>query len=624
MRTILLAFGVLLFPTFAWAFNPVQNDRSYQAWLDLTTIQDQRIQVNVVVPVLEDETVIYNMPKIVPGTYKIYDFGQFVHNFKAYDSKGNELPVQKLNANQWQISNAPDLYKIAYWASASFDDKRSGIFAPAGTAIGKEAFLLNNFGFIGYLQGYKHMPYTLTVAKPEDLYGTTSLAASKHTAAQDEFVADDYFELHDCPILYAKPDTASLRVAGMPVYIGVYSPGGNITAKRLAASLGDVFTAAADYLGGSLPAEQYTIIVYGVDIRMAMSGTGALEHHTSTVLTMPDVEEKMLAMFSGGDPMQIYRDIVAHEFFHIVTPLNIHSQQINDYDFINPQMSEHLWLYEGVTEYNSMIAQARAGIINLEEFIELVEEKMEMAHQYNEDLPFTQTSKYALSFFGNQYNNVYLKGALIGMAADLKLRQLSDGKYGLINLLQDLWQTYGQDTFFVDDELFGIIATTSGYPQMEEFFARHVAGAQPLPFEDLLKTVGISYQEEVITKKVSNGGIKMLRAKEKDGMTITAFDANSSFVKQLGLARYDILTKWNGIPVTKENGKEIIANWSESAKDGDMVEIEVYREVRTGKFKKLKLKAIAQTEQVVKEDVFTINTDISEKQRYLRQIWINQ
>lgn len=116
----------------------------------------------------------------------------------------------------------------------------------------------------------------------------------------------------------------------------------------------------------------------------------------------------------------------------------------------------------------------------------------------------------------------------------------------------------------------------------------------------------------------------MLRAKEKDGMTITAFDANSSFVKQLGLARYDILTKWNGIPVTKENGKEIIANWSESAKDGDTVEIEVYREVRTGKFKKLKLKAIAQTEQVVKEDVFMINTDISEKQRYLRQIWINQ
>ena len=31
------------------------------------------------------------------------------------------------------------------------------------------------------------------------------------------------------------------------------------------------------------------------------------------------------------------RNIVAHEFLHIVTPLAIHAQQINDFDFYSPE-----------------------------------------------------------------------------------------------------------------------------------------------------------------------------------------------------------------------------------------------------------------------------------------------
>jgi predicted metalloprotease with PDZ domain len=34
-------------------------------------------------------------------------------------------------------------------------------------------------------------------------------------------------------------------------------------------------------------------------------------------------------------------DVVSHEFFHIVTPLTIHSK-IQDFDYNDPKMSEHL------------------------------------------------------------------------------------------------------------------------------------------------------------------------------------------------------------------------------------------------------------------------------------------
>jgi predicted metalloprotease with PDZ domain len=624
MRWYLLLLSTIALSAFAWAFNPVQNDRNYQAHMDLTTTELGRIKVTVVVPKLTAAEAIYNMPKIVPGTYKIYDYGQFVHELKAFNSQGEALAVEQLNVNQWKIANSKSLYKIEYWASASYNTKRSKIFAPAGTAITKNAFLLNNFGFIGYLEGFKDLPFTLEVAKPTSFYGSTSLTREVAKGDADVFSAKNYFELHDCPILYAVPDTANLMVAGIPVHIGVYSPEGNISAKRLREALIPVFEAAARYLGDTLPAKKYTILVYGQSLAESLTGSGALEHHTSTVVNMPDINDKMMAMISPGDPMKMYRDIVAHEFFHIVTPLNIHARQINDYDFINPQMSAHLWLYEGVTEYNAMISQARAGIIPLDAFIEEVHEKMATARQYNEQLPFTQISTYALSFFENQYHNVYQKGALIGLAVDLKLRTLSNGNYGLINLLEDLWTTYGQDTFFVDDQLFGIIAKTSGYPQMEEFFARHVSSAEPLPLTSLLNEVGIWYEPSISRQVISKGNIKLVPRKAGDGMTITKIDEENAMIQALGLKKYDVITAWNGVSISGKNGKDVLDAWAAAAKPGDEIELTILRETSENKFKKAKLKATTITEVATELDVIRVNESITDKQLLLRKKWINQ
>ena len=69
---------------------------------------------------------------------------------------------------------------------------------------------------------------------------------------------------------------------------------------------------------------------------------------------------------------QQLRDFAAHEFFHIVTPLNIHSEQIQPFNFTNPEMSRHLWLYEGMTEYFAGNAQVKAGLITIDEYIGMI------------------------------------------------------------------------------------------------------------------------------------------------------------------------------------------------------------------------------------------------------------
>ncbi len=615
-------FVLFFLPLFLQAYNPVQNDRAYQAHLNLTKIEDGRIKVTVVVPVLETDFAIYNMPKMVPGTYKIYDYGQFVHQFKAFDSKGDSLKVERLNTNQWKISNAQELYKLEYWASASYDKSSSFIFAPAGTAIGEDAFLLNNFGFIGYIEGLKNTPFKLEISKPESLYATTALPEVSRAPTQDNFEAENYFELHDCPIMYAAPDTATLFVAGMPITIGVYSKEKTISAVELKVALKPVFEAAATYLGGTLPTEKYVVIVYALSLRKSLGGMGALEHNTSTVVNLADLDAEWYEKFGMGDVMQLYRNVVAHEFMHIVTPLNIHGKEILDFDFINPTMGEHLWLYEGVTEYNGMVSQTRAGVTTLQDFVTELEGKFAESRAYNDAIPFTQMSKYSLSYFSNQYNNVYEKGALIGLATDLKLRSLSNGEFGLINLLEEMWQTYGADTFFVEDDLFRLLVEKS-YPEMEEFFVRHIASAQPLPLQELLAEVGIDYVAEQEIEAASFGDLAVSPSRKTQGVAVVDFDKKSPFIKELKIEIGDVLLEINGNKIDAHSASYTLNNVKRKAKKGDTITMLVERQTGDGKTKTLTLKARAVTQLQTVYDSIIINENLTDKQRTLRHFWIN-
>jgi len=618
--TAITALSILPFLSRA-TFDPVQDDRKYQVQIDLTGIVDDQIQVEFVVPLIMENEVIYNMPRMVPGTYKVYDFGQFVNDFVAIGGRGDTLEVEQLNTNQWKIKNAQSLYKIVYWADDTFDDKGSNVFAPAGSNFDDKVNLLNNFTFLGYLDGFKDLPYEYSVVKPTGFVATTSLDLTSTNAEIDVFSANDYFELHDCPILYALPDTASTNVVGTHIKVGVYSPEGNFKAEEILNSLAPVFNAAAEYLDGDLPAEKYTVIMYGMTLAQAMSGSGALEHHTSTVVNLPDISDKMIRMFDEGGMEQMVRDIVSHEFFHIVTPLNIHSQQIADFDFMLPQMSNHLWLFEGVTEYNANISQVRSGVITEEIFMNNMRMKMKNDRSYNGDIPFTVMSKFALSYFEDQYTNVYEKGALIGMCLDLTLRQGSDGKYGLPQLLMELSATYGKDTFFVDDQLFDIISAQSKNESVREFFARHVEGAEPLPLQELLANVGYDYQAEKTSVNISTGD---LRVKFKNDQTVVVgYNKKDPFIFELGILRRDVLVSVNGTELTEENAQNVLEEFKSNTKVGDDVEFVVMR-TTSGKSKKIKLNAKAQNATKTVRDYLKVKENPTEKQLEMKKAWLNK
>ncbi|WP_426479264.1 hypothetical protein ACP3T3_07375 [Chryseobacterium sp. CBSDS_008] len=145
--------------------------------------------------------------------------------------------------------------------------------------------------------------------------------------------------------------------------------------------------------------------------------------------------------------------VASHEFFHIVTPLNIHSGEIQHYDFLNPVMSKHLWLYEGMTEYATIHMPIKQKMISLEDFEKSLEEKIKGMKEFDNKLSFTEISKNAMER-QDQYMNFYMKGALLGLCLGIRLRELSNGKMGTQDLMLQLMKKYGEGKYFNDDDLF--------------------------------------------------------------------------------------------------------------------------------------------------------------------------
>jgi len=129
-----------------------------KATLDLVNVSNDKVKVTVKPALISTSTIAYQLPKIIPGTYAIADYGRYVDDFKAYDASGKELTVTKKDVNTWTISNANQLDRVEYLVNDTFDSEEgqafaensTTIFSPAGTNILQgENFWLNLCGFVG-------------------------------------------------------------------------------------------------------------------------------------------------------------------------------------------------------------------------------------------------------------------------------------------------------------------------------------------------------------------------------------------------------------------------------------------------------------------------------------------
>jgi predicted metalloprotease with PDZ domain len=392
----------------------------------------------------------------------------------------------------------------------------------------------------------------------------------------------------------------------------VYSPNRKLSAADVMNNIEDLMIAQTKYLGGKLPVERYAYLVYLLDYNSLSGGMGALEHSFSSVYTLPEANARRIG--------QIVRDVAAHEFLHIVTPLNIHSKEIGDFDYIEPKMSEHLWLYEGVTEYSAMHVQVRHELYDEATFLDNILEKIAVADEFPE-VSFTQMSKEILSpTYEPMYTNVYYKGALIAMCLDLYLTSLSNGTMDLPLLLQQLSAKYGPDVSFDDAQLINEI-TEMTYPEIGVFFKNHVIGSQPLPLKEVLKLAGYTYSEGKEIQKATLGNIA-LETNQDAEIVIGDISDQNAFGKEMGYLKGDKMVSINNQPIDLSNVQQVLDDYVANTRDGEKVVVTVVRDVK-GKQKQKKLKAKAILVAAKEQPGIQPVEILTKEEEKTREVWLN-
>lgn len=561
--------------------NDLATANVIQTHLDLTAVDNDRVPVVIDPGRFAIDTVVFRLPKVVQGTYAISDFGSFIDEFRALDYSGNELSTQQLDTNSWAIYGSVNLDRVEYLVNDTFDIEGGSLptpFSPSGTNIEPDNYVLNLHGFIGYFDSLKGNSYVVDIVSPSAMTRTAALSILEESVSEDgsttttRYAANRYFDVTDNPMMFGDLDVEEFQVGDIKIVLSVYSPNGVHSAEHLKETVFRMMEGQKAYLGEINSTERYDIYLYLADqTDTAPKGFGALEHHTSTVVVMPEFTSE-----EGLDESMI--DVVSHEFFHILSPLTLHSEDVHYFDYHDPTFSKHLWMYEGMTEYFATHFQVSQGLVSEDEFYEKLVEKIQTAATLNDSMSFTVMSENILvQPYASNYYNVYQKGALIGMCLDIILREESNGERGILSLMKELSEKYGVDKPFDDDMIIDEIVSMT-YPSVGEFFQNHVIGETPIDYDLYFDKVGLGMIEAMIEANyLMNGGVMLLRgSKERENIYFTDAVEDNSFWKENGVLPGDVIKEVNGTVVTLNNANAVagtIHSWT----PGQKVEVKLDR-----------------------------------------------
>lgn len=590
----------LLVITLLIAFSVKNYCQTITYEIDVTKHKDDLFHVSVFVNGLSSENNIYNFPATVPGTYSNLNFGRFVTSFYAYDEDGNEITVEKISTNQWKISDPENLTRLDYDVEDTFDSEIESeyVIPMAGSGINGDFILLNTFATLGYFDGLQSTPVKLKLFYPAEWIIGTSLPIEN-----GYYTAENYDYLADSPFLLGQLTTAFTTVNDIEVGVYVYSPDTVFSAEKIMDAAKQILQSSSGFIGYA-PVTNYNFLMCFLDMETFMevgfAGAGALEHSYSSLFVFPAAK----GMFEE------VQDDIAHEFLHILTPLNLHSDVIQPFNFKVPTASQHTWLYEGVTEWASDIMQLRGGIISINEYLERLSKKLTVNEKFRQDISLTELSKQVYDeAITMQFMNFYNKGAVTAAMLDIRLLELSNGKSGLRELFLELLKKYGKDKPFPEDEFFEIFVDMT-YPEIEQFINDYIKGTKPLPYQEYMTKLGFNYIEERPSEETTPTLEVQMGMNDKQQFTIVGL---SDECLKAGLKEGDVPLKVMGTEVSMETARQIFSQ-IHSMKVGDLVNMVVQREDK-------EVVVDVPLQRRMDKYIFEEMENLSPEQKLLRDVW---
>ncbi len=570
--------------------------QGYQVHINLNEATSDKLIVRLQLPEIKENKALFVIPSVIPGTYMKVNYARFYSNISVTDANGKSLKFKKKQKNAIEIQNAHQAKYISFNVKPSIRDKRAwdNILACAGLIVHpNQSFLLNAQLFTGYIEGYQNLPFYVNIEKPKGFYISTGLQEHE---AQSVFYAPNYDELVDNPILVARPDTASFVINNTTYRIANYSDNSIVNAEALKQVLLKTTNAVEDFFNSKMPTKEYTFLFYFQDASklkgpLASFGLGsALEHRKSSVYYLEDLKDS--PALKTRLPASI-NGIVPHEMLHLLLPLHIRSQEVDNFNFKHPVMSQHIWMYEGFTDYFAGLIMDRDSLTGYGLQLSILA-AMDEDKKRNKQV-LTTSGQHIIK--DNIFNfitkikdlgNFYQRGKMVALFLDWELFKRSNGTLRLEDVVFKLQQKYDVGKAFKDDAILDEIVSMT-YPEINLFFDQYVRSNKPLPYDSLFKYFDFNILPKGST--IENFGNLWLRFAPNEEQIVISKKRDNT----LGLKKGDILYKRGDSLLTKKNIASLFYKDFFNPQKGDTVSVTVLRKGRekhlqTSKLKQSKIK----------------------------------
>jgi predicted metalloprotease with PDZ domain len=436
------------------------------------------IGVTMRIPKVRDQVTV-QMPAW-NALYQIRDFSSHMMQVAARDEEGHALPLRKLDKDTWSVSGNGTV-TVSY--PVLWDEP-----GPFASQLNMDHAFLNFAMVLLYVPDrraedtkveFEDVPEGWHVAVELD---STGAAEGRHTAA---YVAPSYDALVDAPVEIGHFEELHMDAGGRPVRIVVHGDPGDRT--RLTDALKRIVDYEVSLMGGA-PFREYMFLFHvGNNF-----GGGGMEHMNCTAITA-DVPAQ-LPSYS------------AHEFFHAWNVKRIRPQSLEPVDYTKEMWTRSLWFAEGVTNTYGAYTLERTGLWSPQQFYanladEIRELQSRPAHRWQS---VEQSSldawyeKYPIYTRPEESISYYNKGQIDGVILDILIRDRTDNRAGLDDVLRSLNEQYAkQGRFYNESE--GIRSAMedvirkkapAGDADLGDFFRRYIAGTDEIPYADFLARAG--------------------------------------------------------------------------------------------------------------------------------------
>lgn len=525
-----------------------------------------------------------SLPNWIPGSYMIRDFARNIISM-AGTADGNVVELVKTDKSTWlapaglrQLTVEYEVYAWELSVRAAHLDTTHGFFN--GTSV----FLC--------VEGQEGKPCELKIERPTghsytDWQVATAMPVSDAKSKNIDggfcqYRTADYDELIDHPVEMGTFERIEFDACGVPhelVLTGRYKT----DADRLKNDLKAICEEQIRFFGEPAPMDRYVFLVMVVG-----DGYGGLEHRASTSLLI--TRENLPAPGSAKDePIDFstayvdFLGLCSHEYFHTWNVKRIKPARFVPYELKEESYTELLWAFEGITSYYDDLFLSRCGLLGKTKYLRTLGKTITRVRRGSGRLrqSVAESSFDAWTRFYKADENApnaivsyYAKGALVALCLDMLIREKSENKHSLDDLMKELWKRWRSDQAGVVQADFESIASSLASEDLSEFFHSAVFGTDDLDLDRALATVGVELNWRRSNSETDSGGNDKqdepfrysLGARTKaapGGLELTHVLDNGP-AQAGGLAAGDILVALDNLAVDESSLPKILARQSQA------------------------------------------------------------